>query len=148
VTFVEDVLNGRASLDDVDAYRDKWDEAEGDGVEYHDFLGLLWPEYAMYVEDDDVLGHVIEARRQAGQDLRTYLAARKDMSPTLAGLWSLGERYAEQWRVFEAGRCAGTQRAGGVGCGSVTLGAEVSHFCGEGLFGRVRGKGPVSAASR
>ncbi|MFI6464211.1 hypothetical protein [Streptomyces sp. NPDC050528] len=84
MTFVEDVLSGRASLDDVDAYRGRWDEVDADGVEYHVFLGLRWPEYAMYVEDDDVLGYVIEARRQAGQDLRTYLAARS-------------ERYAEEW---------------------------------------------------
>ena len=102
MTFVEDVLSGRASLDDIDAYRDRWDEAEGDGVEYHAFLGLRWPEYAMYVEDDDVLGHVVEARRRGGQDLRTYLASRKDVSPRLAELWSLGERYAEEWAC-----CAG-----------------------------------------
>lgn len=46
---------------------------------------------------EDVLGYVIEARRQVGQGVRTYLAARKDASPTAAGLWSLGERYAEGW---------------------------------------------------
>ncbi|MFI6404524.1 hypothetical protein [Streptomyces sp. NPDC050548] len=115
MTFVEDVLSGRASLDDVDAYRDEWDEAEGDGVEYHDFLGLLWPEYAMYVEDDGVLAYVIEARRRGGQDLRTYLAARRDESPTLAGLWGLAERYGEQWRDFGVGRRMGALRAGGWG---------------------------------
>ncbi|MBK3571198.1 hypothetical protein [Streptomyces sp. MBT62] len=97
MTFVEDVLRGRATLDDIDTYRQRWDATEEDGVEYHTFLGLHWPEYAMYVEDDEVLAYVIEARRHGGQDLRTYLAARKDTSPALAGLWDLAERYAGEW---------------------------------------------------
>ncbi|WP_330290336.1 hypothetical protein [Streptomyces sp. NBC_00576] len=100
MTFVEDVLNGRASLDDIGTYRDEWDESGDDGVDYHTFLGLLWPEYAMYVEDDDVLAHVIEARR-SGQDLRTYLSSRKDMSPTMAELWLLVERYAKEWEAIQ-----------------------------------------------
>ncbi|MET9085076.1 hypothetical protein ABZX77_24885 [Streptomyces sp. NPDC004237] len=100
MTFVEDVLNNRASLDDIDTYRDEWEASEDDGVQYHTFLGLLWPEYAMYVEDDDVLAHVIEARR-SGQDLRTYLSSRKDTSPVTAELWRLVERYAREWEAVQ-----------------------------------------------
>ncbi|MBK3582151.1 hypothetical protein JHN63_52190, partial [Streptomyces sp. MBT65] len=94
MTFVEDVLRGRATVDDVDVYRERWDEGGDDGVEYHAFLGLHWPEYAMYVEDDDVLAHVVEARREGGQDLRSYLAARRGAGPVPAGLWGLVEQYA------------------------------------------------------
>lgn len=79
MTFVEDVLSGRASFDDVDAYRDRGEGTEGDCV----------------------LGHVIEARRRADQDLRTYLAARRRTSPAPAGLWGLSERYAEEWACCE-----------------------------------------------
>ncbi|WP_327112797.1 hypothetical protein OG206_05535 [Streptomyces sp. NBC_01341] len=100
MTFVEDVLNGRASLDDIDTYRDEWDESGDDGVDYHTFLGLLWPEYAMYAEDDDVLAHVIEARR-SGQNLRSYLSSKTDMSPTIFELRLLAERYAKEWEAIQ-----------------------------------------------
>ncbi|MFC7258845.1 hypothetical protein [Streptomyces lutosisoli] len=101
MTFIEDVLSGRASLDDIDTYRGQWDQSSDDGVDYHTFLGLLWPEYAMYAEDDDVLAHVVEARRE-GQDLRAYLSLRKEMSPAMAELWRLAERYAEQWEAVRS----------------------------------------------
>ena len=89
MTFVEDVLNGRAALDDIDTYRDEWDESGEGGADYRTSLGLLWPEYAMCVENDDVLAHVVEARR-SGQDLRTYPSSRKDISPTTTEVMRIG----------------------------------------------------------
>ncbi len=96
MTFVDDVLDGKVTLDDIDAYRDAWDKSPG-STEFHEYLGLLWPEYAMWADDDDVLKYVIEARR-AGVSLRDLLEARTADDSTAAALYRLSERYAAEWR--------------------------------------------------
>ncbi|MFF8595283.1 hypothetical protein ACF061_28360 [Streptomyces sp. NPDC015220] len=96
MTFVDDVLNGRATLDDLDTYGDAWNDSERDLGEFHDFLGLLWPEYAMWVEEHEVLGYVIEARR-FGVGLLDLLRARRAQDPTADELYRLSGRYAAAW---------------------------------------------------
>ncbi|MER8032962.1 hypothetical protein ABTZ78_28820 [Streptomyces bauhiniae] len=96
MTFVDDVLSGRATLDDFDTYSDAWNEAEADLGEFHDFLGLLWPEYAMWVEEHDVLEYVIEARRR-GVRLPDLLQDCRAEDPTADELFRLSGRYAKQW---------------------------------------------------
>ncbi|MFK0288448.1 hypothetical protein ACIQVL_49455 [Streptomyces sp. NPDC090499] len=95
MTFVDDVLAGRVMLEDVETYREAWNSSGEDAGEYHEFLGLLWPEYAMYVEDDDVLACVVEARR-AEQDLLSWLTDHQD-SPVATRLLALAQRYSREW---------------------------------------------------
>lgn len=61
-TFVEDVLRGAATLEDLDDYRDRWDEDPFKERELHEALAFLWPEYAMWVENDDTAEYVIDSR--------------------------------------------------------------------------------------
>lgn len=69
MTLIDDVLQGRATIDDFGSYNDTWQASEENLGEFHDFVGLLWPEYALWVTDheridgDDVLTYVIAARR-------------------------------------------------------------------------------------
>ncbi|MGW2054282.1 hypothetical protein ACWCOZ_10225 [Streptomyces sp. NPDC001840] len=98
MTFVSDVLSGRVSLEDIDSYHDKWNESKEDLGEFHDFLGLLWPEYAMWVEDDGVLRYVIESRR-SGVELRDLLRAREAEDATAAELLRLSSRYSAEWEA-------------------------------------------------
>ena len=40
LSFVQAVLAGQATADQVDNWVDKWHESDASGVELHDFLGL------------------------------------------------------------------------------------------------------------
>ncbi|MFE3721176.1 hypothetical protein [Streptomyces cyaneofuscatus] len=100
MTFVDDVLQGRAVIDDLEEYAETWDSSVA--KEYHDYLGLLWPEYAMWVEEGQVVLEYVIKARQERLDLRSYLARDKDASPTTRELWSLVERYAEEWRKISS----------------------------------------------
>ncbi|WP_322749836.1 MULTISPECIES: DUF6980 family protein [unclassified Frankia] len=101
MTFVDDVLSGKVTLDDIDAYSEAWDKSPGT-MEFHEYLGLLWPEYAMWAEEHDVLEYVIEARR-AGIGLRDLLEARMADDSTAAALYRLSERYAAKWQEAASG---------------------------------------------
>jgi hypothetical protein len=98
MTFIDEVISGEATVDDIDSYRAAWDSSD-ENIEYHEFLGLLWPEYAMYVEEDDVLSYVVEARRH-GKDLRSYLEPRRNESRKMTKLWGLVQRYAADWEAL------------------------------------------------
>lgn len=95
MNFVDDVLQGRAGIGDIDEYRESWNSSSV--KELHDYLGLLWPEYAMWAERGQVvLEYVIKARR-GRLDLRSYLVRNRQQDPTARELWRLAERYAEEW---------------------------------------------------
>jgi hypothetical protein len=60
-TFVDDALAGAAGIADVDSYVDFWHDSEVD-VELHDFLGLTWDEYRLWVEKPNSLRYILAAR--------------------------------------------------------------------------------------
>lgn len=66
-TFLDAVLGGRAFLEDVDGWVDRWHKADGAPagrpVALHDYLGLGPIEYALWVELPSSLRFVTEARR-------------------------------------------------------------------------------------
>ncbi|MFE9942063.1 hypothetical protein [Streptomyces hirsutus] len=95
MTFVDDVLQSRAEIDDINEYRESWNSSAVKDL--HEYLGLLWPEYAMWVEEGKVvLEHVIKARQER-LDLRSYLVCNRQQDPAFQELWRLVERYAEEW---------------------------------------------------
>ena len=96
MTFIEDVLSGRVALDSMDEYRTTWEQAGDEGIEFHDFLGLLWPEYAMWVEDFNVLEQIVIARRR-GQNLLEYLSDERTKNSDLEIFWALALRYEAEW---------------------------------------------------
>ncbi|WBO61393.1 hypothetical protein [Streptomyces camelliae] len=112
MTFIDDVLQGRATIDDFDSYGEAWHNAEEDLGEFHDYVGLLWPEYALWATDhdrisgDDVLEYVIEARRRKVGFL-DYLAirqgsgcqGRRDLPP----LWLVGQGMGSSLPAIQGG---------------------------------------------
>jgi hypothetical protein len=66
-TFIDDVLAGRARIDDIDDYIDRWHDApQGSPLsrqELHDFLGLSWSDYKAWTADPTSLQRVLTERR-------------------------------------------------------------------------------------
>jgi hypothetical protein len=61
-TYVDDCLGGRATLEDINDYIDAWHDGD-DPRELHDFLGMTWDEYRLWVERPASLRHILFARR-------------------------------------------------------------------------------------
>jgi hypothetical protein len=91
-TFIDLVLAGRARASDIEDFVDAWHDApEGSVVaatQLHDYLGLTWDEYRLWVERPESLRFVLAARR-AGQPVEAVLrqisiagAAARSSDPT------------------------------------------------------------------
>jgi hypothetical protein len=59
--FVSKCLAGLALAEEIDDYVDSW-HADGHGLQLHEFLGLSWEEYALWVEKPDALGAILFSR--------------------------------------------------------------------------------------
>ncbi|MFG1953154.1 hypothetical protein [Micromonospora sp. NPDC048830] len=66
-TFIDDVLDGKATLDEIDDYIERWHEApehsRAASMELHDFLGMTWEEYRLWGERPESLRFTVAARR-------------------------------------------------------------------------------------
>jgi hypothetical protein len=104
MNFIDDVLQGRATIDDFDAYSEAWNDSEEDLGEFHDYAGMLWPEYALWATDhdhisgDDVLEYVIAARRHK-VGLLDHLRSVKGQDPTAAEIYRLCGWWAKDWEA-------------------------------------------------
>lgn len=80
-SFVHAVLAGHAFPEDIDDWIDNWHDApepaDGRGVELHTFLGMTWPEYALWVEQPDSLRFIIAAHHQ-GRPVEELMVSRSD----------------------------------------------------------------------
>ena len=61
--FIEKCVQGRALLDDIDDFIDKWHEGENDEP-LHKFLGMTESEYSLWVADPEILPFIITAHQQ------------------------------------------------------------------------------------
>ncbi|MFB6860487.1 hypothetical protein ACFCZQ_09320 [Streptomyces virginiae] len=61
--FVEDALGGAVGPNDIDSYIDAWHDGEGAELELHEFLGMTWDEYRLWVEKPVTLRYILSARR-------------------------------------------------------------------------------------
>jgi hypothetical protein len=70
-TFIDDVLAGRAQVEDIHDYIDRWHEAPADSpaaaMELHEFLGMSWDEYRQWGEQPEALLSTVAARRAKGE---------------------------------------------------------------------------------
>jgi hypothetical protein len=62
-TFIDLVLAGEATLDDINDWVSLW-HREPRGRELHEFLGMSWDEYALWVEMPAALDFLVAARRR------------------------------------------------------------------------------------
>lgn len=59
--YLEQVLEGTALWTDIDDFVEAWHDGGGFGQELHDYLGLKWNEYALWVERPNTLRAIIAA---------------------------------------------------------------------------------------
>jgi hypothetical protein len=91
-SFMEDLLEGDALLEDIDDYVNRWhqapDNAPESGMALHDFLGLTWREYQTVTERPHFLRFVVDARRRKSDLEHDYsdvlIAARGDSADARA----------------------------------------------------------------
>src|SRR5688572_9932220 len=62
-SFMQLASEGLTDLDAIDDYVDRWHESPA-GQSLHDFLGMKWDEYGLWVRDPDFLPFVVEAHRE------------------------------------------------------------------------------------
>ena len=62
--FILKCIEGDALLTDIDDFIDEWHEIEPQTGTLHDFLGMTWEEYSLWVADPDVLPHVVTAHKE------------------------------------------------------------------------------------
>lgn len=62
-TFVEDALTGVSGVEDIDSYVGAWHDGEGSDLELHEFLGMTWDEYRLWVEKPNTLRYILSAHR-------------------------------------------------------------------------------------
>ena len=51
--FIDDVLAGRATYDDLNEYFEQWHKGGGYGVEVYEYLGLTSEQYAKWAGNED-----------------------------------------------------------------------------------------------
>lgn len=78
--FVSDVIDGTALLTDIDDQIDDWHvNAELQGVELHDHLGMTWDEYRLWVEQPLSLRFIVRAHQEQ-RPLNTVLMSSQDLA--------------------------------------------------------------------
>ena len=89
-TFVERCLAGDADLSEIDQYVDIWHKGL-DPRELHDFLGLRWEEYQLWVERPESLPFILASRKyhiplsDALKPSEGFAAAARAGTPAEAG---------------------------------------------------------------
>jgi hypothetical protein len=63
--FIEAVLNGEASLAEIDDFVEAWHSGTGEGVTLREYLGMSEPEYSRFARSESALVQIIAERRAA-----------------------------------------------------------------------------------
>lgn len=62
-SFIAKCIEGEALLSDIDDYIDEWHDIAPQNETLHDFLGMTWEEYSLWLADPDVLPYIVTAHR-------------------------------------------------------------------------------------
>lgn len=60
--FITLCVNGEVLLDDIDDFVEEWHEGSYTGT-LHDFLGMTWEEYSLWVADNDILPFIVTSHK-------------------------------------------------------------------------------------
>lgn len=64
-TFLSEYLAGNATLEDIDDYIEIWHtDPVGEGISIHDFLGMTWNEYVLWITNPKALKDICERYRK------------------------------------------------------------------------------------
>lgn len=70
-SFIEKCLRGEVLMEKIDDFVNEWHEGKSD-IELHNFLGMTWEEYSLWVADPAILPFIVIAHK-ANCDLRAIL---------------------------------------------------------------------------
>lgn len=76
-SFIELCVQGNALLEEIDDFIDKWHESSST-EELHEFLGMTWKEYCVWVSEPDLLPFIVTAHSE-NKDLDTILDGDKTL---------------------------------------------------------------------
>lgn len=114
MSFIGLVLSGRAILQDIDSYVEQWHEAE-DGspaadMELHEFLGLSWDEYRLWVEKPESLRFTLMSR-QRGIALKDLLESATQQKFMMAARTTNSKNAQDVYEWLETtGRLRGSRQ--------------------------------------
>lgn len=104
-TFVTAVLRGVALAGDIDDWIARWHMGGSSKRELHDYLGMSWEEYRLWVEQPSALRWILAAHKR-GQ----HVGAIREVA-TLAAAAARAEHHEEASQVIDwlrrTGRVAG-----------------------------------------
>lgn len=67
MTFISQCLAGDVLIDEIDDFVDQWHNGESDpNLELHEFLGMTWNEYTLWVTQPSVLPFILKAHKNKG----------------------------------------------------------------------------------
>jgi DNA-directed RNA polymerase specialized sigma subunit len=100
--YMDRLLDGRALLDDIDEYVEAW-HRDPSNLELHEYLGMSWEEYSLWVEQPSAL-RLLVAARERGLPVTELLEHTQDYA--LAARGGLSEREIRRMRAWlqETGR--------------------------------------------
>lgn len=95
--YIDDVLEGRALLGDITDYVEKWHQTRDDS-ELHDYLGLSWDEYRLWVERPQSL-RLIVAAREFAEPVDEMLGRQDDYALAARNLDPQDARTVREWLI-------------------------------------------------
>lgn len=70
--FIEKCLNGDALVNEIDSYIEIWHKDESIKQELHEFLGMNFFEYQLWVEKPESLKYILNAKKK-GLNVKEYM---------------------------------------------------------------------------
>lgn len=101
-TFIDEVLNGTALWTDIESWVQDWHDRNGGGQELHEYLGMTWPEYQLWVERPAALRMIIAAREHE-LPVEAFVADFDELAVAARGLSRSDVHAVERW-LKETGR--------------------------------------------
>lgn len=68
--FLDDYTHGKATVEEIEDYLDKWHEGNGYGVSAYEFLGLTKQEYFAWAEDPGKFKAAFERKHRRAKTAR------------------------------------------------------------------------------
>jgi hypothetical protein len=104
-TYLDQVLDGDTIWTDIDDFVQAWHDGKGRGQELHDYLGLPWDEYALWVERPDTLRAII-ASHELKESLQDLLERSDEQAVAARGLTQEDAEAVREW-LRQTGRLRG-----------------------------------------
>lgn len=65
MTFIEKCLAGEAFTDEIENYEEAWHNGrEGKDMNLHEYLGMTWEEYSIWVTRPSILAAIVQCRKK------------------------------------------------------------------------------------